>query len=204
MEEVPPGESDPYAVSFTHSQVKQLRNVFYGPVSLGYDLTDRISAEIELLRSGTAKGLSTLGEMVFDSTTDGLEYGAFAGSEYRTDFTSLLAGVVIQSKRPTALDRHIFELGIAAGPAFVRLEARPWATAGSPASSTLRKVALSAVIGYRFLRTDFAGSIYSADFDFLEAAGGPNTITRLTEVALPVRPVEWSSPFLGIRCGFRF
>lgn len=222
LEEVPAGESGPYAVSFTHSQVKQLRNVYFGPISLGYDLTDRISAEIEVLRSGTANGLSTLGEMAFTSTTDGLEYGAFAGSGYRTDFTSLLAGVVVRSKRPTALERHILELGVAAGPAFVRLEGRPWAAAGSLASTSLRKVALSAraqaaydfyivpafsvgaVVGYRYLRADFAGSIYAAEFDFLEAAGGPNTITRLTEVALPVRPVEWSSPFLGIRCGFRF
>jgi hypothetical protein len=222
LEEVPPGESDPYAVSFSRGQVKQLRNVYFGPISLGYDLTDRLSAEIELLRSGMAPGIWTGGDMVFTSTADGLEYTTGAGSDYETSFTSLLAGVVIRSKRPTALERHILELGAVAGPAFVRLEARPWAAAGSLASASLRKVALSArvqaaydfyivpafsvgaVIGYRYLRADFAGSIYSAEFDFLEAAGGPNTITRLTEVALPVRPVEWSSPFLGIRCGFRF
>jgi hypothetical protein len=221
LEEVPPGESDPYAVSFTHSQVKQLRNVYYGPVSLAYDLTDKISAELELLNSGTAPA-STAGEMVFTSTSDGLEYSAWAGSDYETSFTSVLAGVVIRSKRPTALERHVLELGLAAGPAFVRLEARPWSTAGSPASSTLRKVALSArvqaaydfyivpafsvgaVVGYRYLRTDFSGSVYSADFDFLGTGGGSNVLSRLTEVALPVRPVEWSSPFFGIRCGFRF
>ena len=221
LEEVPPGESGPYAVSFSRSQVKQLRNVYYGPISLAYDLTDRMAAEIELLVSGTANGVSTAGEMVFTSTSDGLEYGANAGSGYETSFTSLLAGLVIRSKMPTALDRHIFELGIAAGPAFVRLDARPWATAEMPASPSLHKIFLSAriqaaydfyivpafsvgaVVGYRYLQADFAGSIYSADFDFLEAGGGANMLTRLTEVTLPVRPVAWSSPFLGFRCGFR-
>ncbi|MCK7514952.1 MAG: hypothetical protein MZV70_70405 [Desulfobacterales bacterium] len=61
--------------------------------------------------------------MVFTSTADGLEYTAGAGSDYETSFTSLLAGLVIRSKRPTALDRHIFELGLSAGPAFARLVA---------------------------------------------------------------------------------
>ena len=221
LEEVPPGESNPYAVSFSRSQVKQLRNVYFGPVSLAYDLTDRISAEIEMLLSGTADGVSTGGDMVFTSTSDGNEYSASAGSAYRTSFASLLAGLVIRSKMPTALDRHIFELGIAAGPAFVRLDARPWATAEMLASPRLSKICLSAriqaaydfyivpafsigaVVGYRYLQTDFAGSAYSADFDFLESGGGSNMLTRLTEVTLPGRPIAWSSPFAGIRCGFR-
>jgi hypothetical protein len=174
-----------------------------------------------MLLSGTADGVWTAGDMVFTSTSDGNEYSASAGSAYRTSSTSLLAGLSVRSKKPTALDRHIFELGIAAGPAFVRLEPQPWATAEMPTSPSLRKICLSAriqaaydfyivpafsigaIVGYRYLQADFAGSVYSADFDFLETGGGSNVLSRLTEVALPVRPVAWSSPYFGLRCGFR-
>jgi hypothetical protein len=221
LEEVPPGESDPYAVSFSRGQVKQLRNVYFGPLSLAYDVSDRLAAEIELFVSGTAAGVWTGGEMAFTSTTDGLEYTSGAGSDYETSFTSILAGLSVRSKKPTALDRHIFELGIAAGPAFARLDARPWATGATPALPGLRKICLAARVqaaydfyivpafsvgadvGYRYLQADFAGSVYSADFDFLEAGSGANMLTRLTEVTLPVRPVAWSSLYFGLRCGFR-
>jgi hypothetical protein len=221
LEEVPPGESNPYAVSFSRGQVKQLRNIYYGPVSLAYDLTDRMAAEIELLVSGAAPGVWTIGEMAFMSTTDGLEYTFSAGSDYETSFTSILAGLSVRSKKPSALDRHIFELGLAAGPAFVRLDARPWTNGMTPPLPGLRKICLAArvqaaydfhivpafsvgaVVGYRYLQADFAGSVYSADFDFLEAGGGVNMLTRLTEVTLPGRPIAWSSPFASIRCGFR-
>jgi len=221
LEEVPPGESNPYAVSFSRGQVKQLRNIYYGPVSLAYDLTDRMAAEIELLVSGAAPGVWTIGEMAFMSTTDGLEYTSSAGSDYETSFTSILAGLSVRSKKPSALDRHIFELGGAAGPAFVRLDERPWTTGATPRLPGLRKICLAAriqaaydfhivpaffvgaAVGYRYLQADFAGSVYSAVFDFLEAGSGENMLTRLTEVTLPVRPVAWSSPYFGLRCGFR-
>ncbi len=221
LENVPLGESNPYAVSFSRGQVKQLRNVYFGPVSLAYDMSDRLTTEIELLVSGTANGVWTIGEMAFTSTADSLEYTAGAGSDYETNFISILAGLSVRSKKPTALDRHIFELGLAAGPAFVRLDARPWATGATPPLPGLRKICLSAriqaaydfyivpafsvgaVVGYRYLQADFAGSIYSADFDFLETGGGENMLTRLTEVTLPARPVAWSSPYFGLRCGFR-
>ena len=95
LENVPLGESNPYAVSFSRGQVKQLRNVYFGPVSLAYDVTDRLAAEIELLVSGTANGVWTSGDLVFTSTADGLEYTATAGSDYETSFTSVLAGLVL-------------------------------------------------------------------------------------------------------------
>jgi hypothetical protein len=188
---------------------------------MAFDMSDTMTAEIALLVSGTANGVWTIGEMAFMSTSDGLEYTSSAGSDYETSFTSILAGLSVRSKKPSALDRHIFELGLAAGPAFVRLDARPWATAEMPASPSLHKICLSAriqaaydfyivpafsvgaVVGYRYLQADFAGSTYSADFDFLEAGGGANMLTRLTEVTLPARPVAWSSPYFGLRCGFR-
>ena len=184
LENVPLGESNPHAVSFSRGQVKQLRNVYLGPVSLAYDLTDRLAAEIELLVSGTANGVWTSGDLVFTSTADGLEYTATAGSDYETSFTSVLAGLAFRSKKPTALDRHIFELGIAAGPAFVRLDERPWTTGAAPRLPGLRKICLAArvqaaydfhivpaffvgaAVGYRYLQAEFAGSVYSTVFRF--------------------------------------
>lgn len=221
LENVPLGESNPHAVSFSRGQVKQLRNIYLGPVSLAYDLTDRIAAEVELLVSGTANGVWTSGDLVFTSTADGLDYTATAGSDYETSFTSVLAGLAFRSKKPTALDRHIFELGIAAGPAFVRLDEQPWTTGTAPRLPGLRKTCLAAsvqavydfhivpaffvgaAVGYRYLQAEFPGSVYSTVFDFLETVSGENMLTRLTEVTLPARPVKWSSPYFGLRCGFR-
>ena len=180
-----------------------------------------MTAEIELLVSGTTNGVWTSGEMVFTSTADGLEYSVNAGSGYETSFTSILAGLV----RP-------IEEAYGPGPAHLRARhsgrtgIRPAGRAAlgdrrTPASPSLHKICLAAriqaaydfyivpafsvgaAVGYRYLQADFAGSVYSADFDFLEAGGGANTLTRLTEVTLPVRPVAWSSPYFGLRCGFR-
>lgn len=220
QETVPFGEEGPYPVAFSHSQVKQLRNVYFGPLSASLDLTDRMAAEIELLVSGTADGASTIGDMSFTSTEDGREYGATAGAAYRANFTSVLAGLVFRTKAPTTLDRHIFELGLAAGPAFAGLEVQPWASSVDPAAYRLTKLTWSAraqgaydfyvvpafsvgaVAGYRHLRLDFAVRDYAAPFDFW-AEDGPAPITRQTEVSLPGRPIEWSGFFLGVRCGLR-
>lgn len=220
QETVPFGEEGPYPVAFSHSQVKQLRNVYFGPLSASLDLTDRMAAEIELLVSGTADGASTIGEMSFTSAEDGREYGATAGAAYRANFTSVLAGLVFRTKAPTVLDRHIFELGLAAGPAFAGLDVRPWASTVAPAPYRLTRLTWSAraqgaydfyivpafsvgaVAGYRHLRLDFAVRDYAAQFDFW-TEDGPVPLTRQAEVSLPGRPIVWSGLFLGFRCGLR-
>jgi hypothetical protein len=219
--DVPPEESNPYSVSFRLDQRKQLRDIHFGPLSLAYEWTERLSAEVELVLSGRAIAAGTsYGEMAFTSGADGREYRAYAGSNMGTSFVSLLFGLTFRTKAPSALNRHIFEVGAAVGPALGKFKLHPWGMSATW-SQDLRKVAFSGrihsaydfyilptfsvgvLIGYRYLELDFSGLTYSAEVEFREVGNESNALTRLTEVVLPGPPIAWSSPFLGFRLGFR-
>jgi len=214
---VPPDDIS-IPVSFSQQQVKSPRDVFFGPVSLAYELTEKMSAEVELVLSGKTRSAgSTYGEMAFTSFPDGLRYHAYAGANYDTGFTSLLVGLSFRTGSPTALNRHIFEVGAAAGPALGTMKLLTW----DGDSQDLRKIALSgriqaaydfhilpsfsigAFVGYRHLRVGFPSSTYSADVEFREVGNESNALTRPVEVTLPGQTVKWPGPFFGFRLGFR-
>lgn len=219
--DVPPEGSNPYSVFFTQDQRKQLRDVHFGPLSLAYEWTERLSAEVELVLSGRAIAAGTsYGEMAFTSAADGREYRTYAGGNMETSFVSLLFGLTFRTKAPSALNRHIFEVGAAVGPALGKLKIY-LSDMSATGLRDLRKVVFSGrihgaydfyilptlsvgvLIGYRYLQVDFPGLIYSAEVEFREVGNESNTLTRLTEVVLPGPPIAWSSPFLGFRLGFR-
>jgi len=214
---VPPDDHS-IPVSFLQQQGKQLRDVYIGPVSLAYELTEKMSAEVEIVLSGTARSAgSSYGEMAYTSFPDGLRYHAYAGADYDTGFASLLFGATFRTKLPAALDRHIFEVGAAAGPALGTMRLLTW----DGGSQDLSKVALSgkvqaaydfhirpafsigAFVGYRYLRVGFPPSAYTADVEFREVDNESNTVTRLVEVTLPGQTIKWPGPFFGFRLGFR-
>lgn len=214
---VPPDDHS-IPVSFSQQQGKQLRDVYIGPVSLAYELTEKMSAEVEITLSGTARSAgSSYGEMAYTSFPDGLRYHAYAGANYDTGFASLLFGATFRTKLPSALDRHIFEVGAAAGPALGTMRLLTW----DGGSQDLRKVALSgkvqvaydfhilpafsigAFVGYRHLRVDFPSSTYTADVEFFEVGNDSNTVTRQIVVSLPGQMIKWPGPFFGFRLGFR-
>jgi hypothetical protein len=219
--DVPPEESNPIPVSFTQEQRKQLRDVHFGPLSLAYEWTERLSAEAELVLSGRARPAgSSYGEMIFTSTADGRKYSTYAGGSLETSFSSLLVGLTYRTKAPTALSRHIFEVGAAAGLALGKLRIYghamldPWSQDSSKMAFSgrihgaydfciLPTFSVGVLIGYRYLKLDFPGSTYSAEFEFREVGNDSNTLTRPAEVTLPGPPIVWSSPFLGFRLGFR-
>jgi hypothetical protein len=214
---VPPDDHS-IPVSFSQQQVEQLRDVYFGPVSLAYELTEKMSAEVELVLSGLARSAGAIfGEMAYTSFPDGLRYHALAGANYDTGFTSLLFGVTFRTKPPAALDRHIFEVGAAAGPALGTMKLLTW----DGGSQDLHKITLSgriqaaydfhilpafsigAFAGYRYLRVGFPLSTYTADVEFAEVGNESNTVTRPIEVTLPGQTIRWPGPFFGFRLGFR-
>jgi hypothetical protein len=177
-----------------------------------------MSAEVEFVLSGKTRSAgSTYGEMAFTWPSDGLRYHAFAGANYDTGFTSLLVGLSFRTGSPTALDRHVFEVGAAVGPVLGTMKLLTW----DGGYQDLRKIALSgriqaaydfhivptfsigAFIGYRYLRIGFPSSTYLADVEFLEVGNESNTLTRPIEVTLPGQTVKWPGPFFGFRLGFR-
>ena len=213
-----PPEVRSIPVSFSQQQVKLLRDVYFGPVSLACELTERMSAEVELVLSGQARSAgSNYGEMAFTSFPDGLRYRAYAGANYDTGFASLLVGLSFRTKLPTALDRHIFEVGAAAGPALGSMTLMTW----DGGSQGLHKTALSgkihaaydfhilpsfslgAFVGYRHLRVAFPSSSYTADVEFFEIGNESNTLTRPIEVTLPGQTIKWPGPYFGFRLAFR-
>ena len=214
---VPPNDMS-IPVSFSQQQVKQLRDVYFGPVSLAYELNEKMSAEAELVLSGKAlQAGSTFGEMAFTSFPDGLSYHAYAGANYHTGFASLLLGLSFRTKLPAALDRHVFEVGAAAGPALGTMTLLTW----DEGSQGTHKIALSgkihaaydfhvvpsfslgAFVGYRYVRVNFPSSTYSAEVEFREVGDESNALTRPVEVTLPGQKVKWPGPFFGFRLAFR-
>jgi hypothetical protein len=211
---------DDYRVplSFSQQQVKQLRDVYFGPVSLAYELTEKMSAEAELVLSGKAlQAGSTYGEMAFTPSPSGPRYHAYAGANYHTGFASLLLGLSFRTKLPAALDRHIFEVGAAAGPALGTMTLLTW----DEGSQRTHKIALSgkihaaydfhilpsfslgAFVGYRYIRVNFPSSTYSAEIEFREVGNESNALTRPVEVTLPGQAVKWPGPYFGFRLAFR-
>jgi hypothetical protein len=198
--------------------VKQPRDFYLGPISLAYELTERMSAEVEVVLSGMARSAgSSYGEMAFISSLDGLEYRATAGADYGTGFTSLLVGVTFRTRPPTALARHIFEVGAAAGPALGTMtlrtldersrDLRKMALAGRVHAAydfhLLPDVSIGVFVGYRHLRVSFPSSSYAADVEFWEAGNASNSVIRPIEVTMPGRRIRWPGPFFGLRLGFR-
>lgn len=214
---VPPNDMS-IPVAFSQQQVRQLRDVYFGPVSLAYEITEKMSAEAEIVLSGKARSAgSTYGEMAFTLFPDGLRYHAYAGANYDTGFASLLLGLSFRTKLPTALDRHIFEVGAAAGPALGTMTLLTW----DGGSQGLHKMALSgkihaaydfhilptlslgAFVGYRHLRVAFPSSSHTADVEFYEIGNESNTLTRPIAVTLPGQTIKWPGPYFGFRLAFR-
>jgi hypothetical protein len=213
-----PPDPHPIAVAFSQEHRKQLTDIWFGPASLAYDLTARTSLEAEVVHSGQARVAgSAYGEMDYISFPEGLHYSAWAGGNYHTSFTSLLAGLSFRTKPPSALDRHIFEVGAAAGAALgtmtlLTLDGGSQGLAKIAPSGkihaaydfyVLPKLSLGAIVGYRYLRIDFPSATYTAEVEFHEAGNESNTVTRPVVVTVPGQTVRWPGPFFGFRLGIR-
>jgi len=216
-EEVSP-ESGPYPFSLSGSCYVGHRSITWGPVSLAYEWNEHWSVEIEYFSFGHEE-ISVYGPMSFTSSVDGQVYSGSYYDDYGASLASVLIGLTYRPFAPTALRRHVFEAGVAVGPGFVRGGS---STGHSFLLPVVRKVALcgrvkaaydfylipaisvGAFVGYRFLDTELSGLVSSRIETFLtDDINNPDSIERLTEIALPAFPVKGSGSFWGLRIGFR-
>jgi len=188
-----------------------------GPFGLAYDWREDWAAEVEIMPFGLGYNYIE-GEMAFTSSLDGLPYRGNYHSSYFVDCLALLFGLSYRPIAPSALQRHAFEAGLAAGPALVSLKN---IGEGSFLLPSARKVAvcarvkaaydfyivpvfsLGAFAGYRYTETSFSGLEGSMTAFFSSSAEPYTELHRPTTTALPDIPVKASGFYWGLRVSFR-
>jgi hypothetical protein len=192
-----------------------------GPYSLSYEWTEHWSTEIELFPTGWAPAQTDSTTLRFTSAIDGRTYWTDIYHQYWVSSDSLLLGLNYRLAAPTPFNRHIFEIGVAAGAARVRSSEFAYL----PFFPADRKVVLSgrvqaaydfyfipafslgACIGYRHLEASFPATTVTTDLEFVEE-GVPSyqaiRFTRATEAPIAERTFTRSTFYLAIRAGFRF
>ncbi len=115
-----PGPTGPFPMDVRMSSERPQFSL--GCVDLAYAWDSHWSAEIEF-HALPGQDLYTLNEMEFTSTLDGNTYHSSYGLMESMRPTSILAGLVYRPAPPGFLRHHsqALELGIAAGPAFMRI-----------------------------------------------------------------------------------
>jgi hypothetical protein len=187
----------------------------WGPISLAYAWNERWSAEVEAFSAPGTWG-SMDAELAFTSGVDGRAYAAPYGESHRVKYTGLVAGVTYRPLSPSALRRHVVEIGAAAGPAFVSVSrvypdvpARKTAFCGRIQAAYdfyfVPAVSVGAAAGYRFMKTSVSEEPVSYDIVFEESIPPyAATLQRPTEITLPDLSVDGGGPFIALRIGFRF
>jgi hypothetical protein len=217
-------ERGPYLGEFTEWSRTGPGRIALGPVSLSYELTEHLSAEVEFFtRGGSSSNWN--GWMGFTSSADGKTYWGNFYHGYEARFTSFLLGLTCRSGAPTINRRHVVEIGAAVGPAWVRGTAYSSSLPDEFPLPSVRKVAFAGrvqagydyylvptlsiglFVGYRYMETNFTGVVSSgiAQFweDGVQTTEQPPSFERLTEVSLPSLPVNGSGAFFGLRLGVR-
>jgi len=210
-------EAGPYPLALQGYSGGGSARLKLGPFGLAYDWREDWAAEVEIMPFGL--GYNNIeGEMTFTSSLDGLPYRGDYYSAYSVDCLALLFGLSYRPIAPSALQRHAFEAGLAAGPALVSLKS---AGEGSFLLPSARKVAvcarvraaydfyivpafsLGAFAGYCYTETSFSGLEGSMTAFFSSSAEPYTEIHRPTTTALPDLPVKASGFYWGLRVSFR-
>ena len=188
------------------------------PFSLGYEWTGRWISEIELSLWG--KDMEAYANIypAFISESDNRTYQAYASDPLRVGYDYVLVGVAYRPVVPSFGRHAAVEIGISAGPAWVKVE--PVGTLMPAEKKTVPAVRIRAAYDHYFTPSFFLG-IYGG-YRYSEASFAPVTVTReLTfydrdnwedpaapitsqvELTLPVREFSWSGIICGLRIGFR-
>jgi hypothetical protein len=216
LEESAP-EAGPFPLSLS-GWGDMTRKRTWGPIQASYQLTDRWSAELDLLFLGS-RFVGVNGLMTFASGLDGLTYEAWFGTSCRVRLVAVQAGIAYRLVVPSNFNRHSVEVAASAGPAFARSQPFPYDLFSFPASrktafcgqvraaydfSISPEVFLGVFAGYRLLRTTIVGFSTTAPCVFWATTGPALNLVRSTEVSVPGLPFDASGPFWGIRTGIRF
>ncbi|MCJ7488498.1 MAG: hypothetical protein MUQ25_20345 [Candidatus Aminicenantes bacterium] len=189
--------------------------------SLGYELSERLAAEVELVFARWSAGGSEIGALRYASAIDGKTYEQhFVYYSYTARFSAALLGLTYRPSAPSEFRRHIVEAGLAVGPAWTGRTASEFYLPTAPLG---RKITLSArvhaaydfyvipslsfgvAVGYRYFRVDLPASTETATIIFWDAAEEyPSTfVERVTEMTIPPRKIDASGFYIGLRLGVR-
>jgi hypothetical protein len=232
--DVPPAEAGPYPLSFIYNPNVGSDDaaLFFGPISLAYEWTDRWLTEIEWFHQG---GLGAelyvdqnllgneYGQATFVSTSDLKTYGTAVPPgrwpNQRVDIDALLIGLDYRLLAPSPLKRAAIEVGAAAGPAWVRIVPNegilPADRKVTPSVRVhgafdyyfVRSFSLGLMVSYRYVHAEFPAGTASGDAAFYDVDDifpyETEPIVRLTEVSYPVRTATRGSISVGVRIAFR-
>lgn len=215
-EDPPPEEALPRVTEFYLNYSPELASP--APFSLGYEWTERWISEIELSLWGKAMEAYANTYPAFVSETDNRTYQAYVSDPLRVGYDYVLVGVAYRPVVPSPGHTAAVEVGISAGPAWVKVE--PAGPLMPAEKKTVPAVRIRAAFDHYFTPSFFLG-VYGG-YRYSEASFAPVTVTReLTfhdrdnwedpaepitsqvESTLPVREFSWSGIVYGLRIGFR-
>jgi len=217
--EAPP-EAGPYSASFRQWSDNRGRSFRPDNVGLGYELAPRVVVEAEyfFLRN---RWSHTWGDLEFTSSLDGRPYRGTGMALIEARFSGLLVGLALRPLAPSALERHIVEIGAAAGPARARgtVSLHPAEVVGRQAFGKtalagrvrasydfypVPAVSIGAVVDWRFVQANLSGLTSSGTANYVEdVEGSTAAFLRLTEVAFPPLAVRATGLYWGLRLGVR-
>lgn len=217
----PAAEAGPYPASLNLQSSQGPVRVGLGPVRVSYDWRPHWSVEAEYF-AHTGSSCSWDGPLTFTSSVDGLSYNSFFHHGYRARFLSFLLGLSYHPLVQDTLQRHDFEFGVAAGPAWV--SGTPFRDAAGQLSlppvrkaclagrvlagydhSFARFLSLGIFAGYRYMEKRLPPTTASGLKGFWETGeeAGGIVLERLTEIALPAQSLKASGAFFGLKFGIR-
>jgi hypothetical protein len=215
-EDPPPEEALPQVTEYYLNYAPELASP--APLSLGYEWTERWIAEIELSVWGRDMEARANTYPFFISTTDYRTYQAYVSDRFRVGYDYVLAGLAYRPTVPSPGRRAAVEIGISAGPAWVKVE--PDEPAMPAEKKTVPAVRIRAAYdhyftpsfflgvygGYRYSEASFAPATVTRELTFHDRDNWQDPaepITRQVEMTLPAKEFSWSGIVYGLRIGFR-
>lgn len=216
-EDVPPEEAGPQITTFYQRRHAGQSLAAAGPVSIGWEWTERWISEIELFMWGRGQEIFMEAAPSFVSTADGRTYTGFSPFRQSVSIDYVLIGMAYRPVVPSSGRKASLEVGIAAGPAWVRLGAyesllsaeNKTALAGRVQAvydySFTRSLSLGVYAGYRFGRAAFSGATVTQALVFRDWNGGvdPAELTRQVEMNVPPREFSQDGLIYGLRLSLR-
>ncbi|MBP7706842.1 MAG: hypothetical protein KA243_06310 [Candidatus Aminicenantes bacterium] len=215
-EDPPPEEALPQVTEYYLNYAPELASP--APLSLGYEWTERWVSEIELSLWGRDMEARANTYPFFISTTDYRTYQAYVSDRLRVGYDYVLVGLAYRPTVPSLGRRAAVEIGISAGPAWVKAE--PDEPAIPAEKKTVPAVRIRAAYdhyftpsfflgvygGYRYSEASFAPATVTRELTFHDRDNWEDPaepITRQVEMTLPAREFSWSGVVYGLRIGFR-
>ncbi len=213
-----PGPTGPFPMDIHTSGERPQFSL--GCVDLAYVWDSHWSAEIEF-HALPSRTLSTYSEMEFTSALDGNTYFSVYGLLENIRPTSILIGLLYRPAPPGFLRHHnqAFEVGIAAGAAFMRITQNSpldglslktnnttWTVRARAAYDLYfgRAFCLGGFVEYRLLKTHIPEFSVTADRNFLDVNDSSVYVTRTTSVTMAKRTFDMGGFACGLRIGLRF